>query len=106
MTAVRDPSPRRYANVFVRTEGGNGPDGMAVDAAGRLFWANFSGGTIGVADAVGHPVGEIRLPPEAGLKVTNVTFHEGFLYITEADKGDIWRMPIKTAGAPLYYDGK
>ncbi len=35
VTAVRDPSPRRYANVFVRTEGGNGPDGMAVDAAGE-----------------------------------------------------------------------
>jgi len=103
MTAVTNPAAFRMNGLFVRTEGGVGPDGIVFDAAGRLFWAEFGDGSIGVADAKGHPIGRIALPMDAGPNISNLAFHDGALYITEGSKGDVWRLPVKTPGAPLFH---
>lgn len=84
------PVPLDYR--FVDTHGGIGPDGIIIDSKGRMIWANFGGGSIGLADLDGYPIGEIRLPPEAGTFVTNLTEHEGAYYLTEASKGEVWKL--------------
>lgn len=83
--------------VFARTEGGIGPDGMMADARGRLWWANFGDGAISVAGATGRLIGRIALPAPSGPGTTNMTVHDGALYITEASHGDIWRLPLTSA---------
>jgi gluconolactonase len=80
--------------IFTRTEGGIGPDGMMLDANGRLLWANFGGGTISVADGAGGALGSIRLPDGAGQRVTNMTIRGSRLYVTEAERGEVWRVDL------------
>lgn len=94
------PAPYLTSWTYLRTEGGVGPDGMTTDAEGRLWWANFGDGAIGVAGPTGRYLGRVELPPEAGKGTTNVTVHDGYLYITEALKGDIWRVRLTTAVTP------
>lgn len=83
--------------VFARTDSGVGPDGMMADVRGRLWWANFGDGTISVAGSTGRVIGRIALSEGAGPGTTNMTVHDGALYITEASRGDIWRVPLTGA---------
>ena len=78
--------------VFAHTSGGIGPDGMIVDRAGRLIWANFGNGTLTIADAFGNIIGTIVLPSRAGRRVTNVVEGANGYFITEAEKGEIWEV--------------
>jgi len=103
MPSVTNTDTKRGPFVFARTEGGIGPDGMAMDASGRLYWANFFSGAIGVTDARGFILGYMRLPDDAGRWTTNLAFNDGWLYLTEAEKGDIWRVKVTTRGETLYY---
>ena len=102
--AVTNADGKRGAYVFAHTEGGIGPDGMAMDAAGRLYWANFLSGAVGIADADGFILGYAKLPAGAGRWTTNLAFHDGYLYVTEAEQGIIWRMPVTVKGEVLYAD--
>jgi sugar lactone lactonase YvrE len=88
--------------VFGQFEGGIGPDGIAVDKAGNLYIAHFQAGEIVVLDASGFKYGTIRMPEGAGTFVTNLTFHEGYLYVTESSKNEVWRIKVKNEGLPLY----
>ncbi len=81
--------------VFVRTQGGIGPDGMTLDGEGRLLWADFGGRTITIADGRAQVIGQVRLPEAAGSKVTNIVGHDGAYYVTEAERGEIWRVPAQ-----------
>lgn len=81
--------------VFAHLEGGMGPDGLNVDARGNVYAAHYFAGRVRVFTAFGEPYGSIRLPEGAGRQTTNVTFRDGHLYITEAGKGEVWR--VKTA---------
>ena len=83
--------------VFVRTQAGIGPDGMALDAKGRLLWADFGGGGISAADGEGRALGSIRLPDGAGQRVTNMARRGPYLYLTEADRGEIWRVALDSS---------
>jgi len=103
LPAATNLDSRRPPFVRAHTEGGIGPDGMAMDSDGRLYWANFLSGAVGVTDPRGFPIGYIRLPDEAGRWSTNVAFHDGWLYLTEAAQGDIWRVKVTTRGQPLYH---
>ena len=94
------PEPYLTSWVHLRTEGGVGPDGMMIDSASRLWWANYGDGAISVAGPTGRLIGKISLPDGAGPGTTNMTVHDGALYITEATKGDIWRMPLTAAVTP------
>jgi gluconolactonase len=91
------------AHVVAYTEGGVGPDGMAVDAAGNLYAAVFQGGEIRVIGADRFHYGSIRLPDGAGTFVTNVAFKGNELYITEATLGEVWRVRVNTPGLALYH---
>lgn len=96
-----DPFATTY--VYGRTQGGIGPDGMALDEAGNLYAAIFEGGGIAVFDASGFPLGRIELPDDAGTFVTNLAFEEDRLYITEASEGVVWRVRTRNAGLPLFH---
>lgn len=80
--------------VFARLNGGNGPDGMTVDAAGNVYVAQYNAGQIAVFDVRGFPYGVIRLPDDAGPGVTNLAFQGGYLYVLEALRGEVWRVKI------------
>jgi len=99
---VANKEPVRVTYTWLRTVGGVGPDGLAQDAKGNLYWAIFGGSAIGVAGPDGVPIGTIRLPADAGPYVTNLAFHGGWLYATEATKGEIWRVRANNPGETLY----
>ncbi|MEH6758400.1 MAG: SMP-30/gluconolactonase/LRE family protein [Parasphingorhabdus sp.] len=86
-------SKRRYnlAHVFAYTLGGIGPDGLAYGPSGELYVANIEAGTVSIFTSEGQRQADIVLPPQAGRMPTNVSYHHGWLYITEAQKGEIWR---------------
>ena len=80
--------------VVATTQGGNGPDGMLLREDGTLLAANFRAGEVLAWDAAGRPLGSIRLPPSGGLMTTNLAIRGDWLYITEGDKGEIWRVRL------------
>ncbi len=90
-------------HVVAYTEGGVGPDGMAVDAAGNIYAAIFQGREIRVISADRFHYGSIELPDDAGTFVTNVAFKGNELYITEASLGEIWRVRVNDEGLPLFH---
>ena len=70
------------------------PDGIKVDAAGRVFVSSFSG--VQVFDPSGSPVGEIELPG-----AVNFTFggpDRNVLFITADDA--IWAAHVQATGPP------
>lgn len=76
--------------TFIQLSGGVGPDGLAIDADGRLAVAHFGLGCVWIFSARGEP--ELRIDVPGGEKVTNVAFggKKGkTLFITEADTGSI-----------------
>ncbi len=72
--------------VWLRLSGGLGPDGMAMDAEGRVAVAHPASGSVWVFDARGEPVWRIRCVE--GYFPTNVAYGGSdmkTLYITEVD---------------------
>ena len=91
------PSDRpKISYVYATTAGGVGADGIHLDTLGRLYTAQIGAGTIQVFSPAGRPLGDIELPAEAGNLVTNVAEAAGYLYITEAGLGEIWRVKLNT----------
>jgi gluconolactonase len=82
------------AYVYARTRGGVGPDGITVDSKGRLITANLGTGEALVFAADGRPLGAIQLPEDAGKNLTNLIVSGQDLYMTEAAKGEIWRVRL------------
>ncbi len=83
------------AYVYVNTQGGVGPDGIYVDAQGRLFTANLGAGEVLAFSADARPLGAIRLPDDAGKLVSNLVMRGGYLYFVEAQKGEVWRVRMR-----------
>ena len=83
--------------VVANLTDGAGPDGMTVDSNGTLFVAEYNGKEIFVINAENTILGTLRLPEEAGPGTTNVALHDGYLYITEARKNEVWRVKLKAA---------
>jgi gluconolactonase len=88
-------SPGRNTYVFAYLRGGTGPDGMLVDSQGNVYSAHYPAGEIVIHDRLGFEIGIIKMPPDAGLGTTNITFQNGYLYITEASRNEIWRVKTK-----------
>lgn len=84
--------------LFAQLEGGQGPDGLTVDADGNLYVAHYRGGQVLVFDSEGFPYGALRLPEGSGNLTTNLGLHDGYLWLLEAGQNDVWRLPVKTAG--------
>ncbi len=91
-----------FAHVAAHLSGGWGTDGMATDADGNVYIAHYMGKEVVVLDSDGFIVGVIPLPNEAGAQTTNVAFHDGHLYITEAGKNEVWRVKMNVEGATLH----
>lgn len=89
--------------VFVQMSGGLGPDGMAMDAEGRLVVAHPGSGGVWVFGREGEPVWHVRCCE--GSFPTNVAFGgpDGrTLYITEVNSGTVQVAELDVPGLPMY----
>ncbi|MFC7397337.1 SMP-30/gluconolactonase/LRE family protein [Chelatococcus sp. GCM10030263] len=90
--------------VFVQLSGGwGGPDGLALDAEGRLFIAHVGMGSVWVVDRFGEPVYRIRSC--AAMHTTNLAFGgpEGrSLFITESGSATILKAELDVPGKPMF----
>jgi gluconolactonase len=93
-----------WSYVFATLHGGHGPDSMTADSAGNVYVAHYGAGEVLVFAPNGDYYGAIRLPGGAGQDPTNLAFHNGYLYITESEKSEIWRVKAKISGLKLYGD--
>lgn len=79
--------------VAARLTGGHGPDGLLTDADGNIYAAHLKAGEVVVVDPDGWDITTVRLPEGAGIFVSNLTIHDGYLYACEFGQGIIWRIP-------------
>ena len=102
---VRAPGVIEIENgwIFATLNGGRGPDGMTLDANGNVYAAHHSAGEVLVFNPRGFFYGAIQMP-EDSMVPNNVQFHDGYLYITEADQHTVWRVKTKIPGVTLFQD--
>ena len=83
--------------------GASGPDGLAVDAEGRVVVAHASLGGAFVLDARGNVTHFVRAPGGTGT-VTNAAFKPGtnILVLTESHSGCVLQAELPSQGAPLF----
>ncbi len=90
--------------LFVQLSGGwGGPDGMAMDAEGRLAIAHVGMGSVWVVDPLGEPVYRIRSC--AGLHTTNCAFggpENKTLFITESGSATILAAELDVPGNRMF----
>ncbi len=88
---------------FFTSYGPSGPDGLAVDADGRVLVANPGLGYVWVLNGRAEPVQVLRGAP--GSSTTNLAFGgEGrrTLYVTDSSHGRILRAALDAPGLPLH----
>jgi gluconolactonase len=90
--------------IYIQLSGGwGGPDGLALDANGRLFIAHVGLGAVWVFDALGEPVYRIRSCAEP--HTTNVAFggtDNKTLFITESGSGSILKAEMDIPGKRMF----
>jgi gluconolactonase len=89
--------------IFIQLSGGIGPDGLALDAKGRIAIAHAGLSTVWVADEHGELV--YRIKSSTGTQPSNLAFggSDGkSLFITEAESATILRMDLDVPGKPMY----
>jgi gluconolactonase len=90
-------------SAFFTSYGPSGPDGLAVDEAGRVIVANPGLGVAWVLSHRGEP--EVVLRSAAGTSLTNLAFggtERKTLYCTESATGSVLRATLNTAGLPIH----
>lgn len=90
-------------SAFFTSYGPSGPDGLAVDEAGRVIVANPGLGHAWVLNHRAEP--EIVLRSAAGTSLTNLAFggpDRKTLYCTESVTGTVLRATLETAGLPIH----
>jgi gluconolactonase len=81
------------AGQFFTSYGPSGPDGLAVDAAGRLIVCNPGLGRAWILNALAEPVEILRTAP--GTSLTNVALdRSGMAYFTDSTHGRILRAKL------------
>lgn len=82
--------------TFLQLSGGLGPDGLAVDASGRLAIAQAQAGRLYLVDALGDSLAVVHTP--GGLWTTSCAFSpdQSVLFIVEAQTGSVFRIPMAT----------
>jgi gluconolactonase len=94
------------AGQFFTSYGPSGPDGLAMDASGRLLIANPGLAYVWVLNQRAEPVQVLR--GEAGTSLTNLAFggpDRKTLYCTESTHGTILRTAMDVAGGLLHRPG-
>lgn len=89
--------------AFFTSYGPSGPDGLAVDEAGRVIVANPGLGLAWVLNHRAEP--EMVLRSCAGTSLTNVAFggtDRKTLYCTESVTGSVLRATLERAGLPIH----
>lgn len=103
---TRDGSVTKVG-IFIQLSGGwGGPDGLALDAQGRLAIAHVGLGTVWIFDALGEPV--YRLKSCTGMHTTNVAFggpDNKSLFITESGSATILTAELDVPGKRMYSHG-
>jgi gluconolactonase len=92
--------------AFFTSYGPSGPDGLAVDANGRLVVANPGLGIAWVLNHRAEP--EVVLRSCAGASLTNVAFGgpaRTTLYCTESVSGSVLRAELEAPGLPIHRPG-
>ena len=77
--------------VFLMS-GGEGPDGIETDSLGNLFIAHYGGGKLYYVSPEGELLGCAR---GFGLNLTNVQARGDWVYATDAERGEVIRVPLK-----------
>jgi gluconolactonase len=88
---------------FFSSYGPSGPDGLAMDEAGRLLVANPGLGYVWVLNQRAEPV--VVLRSREGMSVTNLAFggpSRKLLFCTESTTGAILRAELDVPGNPLH----
>lgn len=90
-------------SAFFTSYGPSGPDGLAVDEAGRVIVANPGLGVAWVLNHRAEP--EVVLRSAAGTSLTNIAFggtDRKTLYCTESVTGTVLRATLEHAGLPIH----
>jgi gluconolactonase len=88
---------------FFTSYGPSGPDGLAVDAKGRVIVANPGLGYVWLLNARAEPVVVLRGP--AGASTTNLAFggkDRSTLYVTDSTHGNILKAQLDAPGLMLH----
>jgi len=88
---------------FFTSYGPSGPDGLAVDANGRVLVANPGLGVVWVLNARAEPVEVLRGVP--GSSTTNLAFggaDRRTLYVTDSTHGQVLRLQMDVPGLALH----
>jgi gluconolactonase len=102
---LRDGSVGKVG-TFVQLSGGGGPDGLALDAQGRLLITHFGLGCVWLVDARGEPV--YRIVSCGSAHVTNLAFGGAdgrTLFITDAGAAAILTAELDVPGKPMFSHG-
>lgn len=100
--------PGRYPSAIAALPAGAGPDGLAIDPAGRTLYiadsfkatiwsVPVSGGSVTpwLTDAALAPVPTEALP----IGANGLRFHNGALWVSNFNKGTLLRVPVTGTGA-------
>jgi gluconolactonase len=90
------------AGQFFTSYGPSGPDGLAIDSAGRLVVCNPGLGLAWVLNERAEPVEVLRAAP--GVSVTNVAFggaDRATAYFTQSTTGEILSARMGKPGMPV-----
>lgn len=105
MPLLADGSVSKTGQFFT-SHGPSGPDGLAMDASGRLLAANPALAYVWVLNHLAEPVQVLRGP--SGTSVTNLAFggpDRKRLYCTESTSGTVLHIGMDVAGAALHRPG-
>lgn len=83
-------------------DGPGGPDGMAIDEQGNLYVAVYGTGEIRVVGPAGHIHEHLRLPGQNPTNCAFIPADPPGLVITEAEHGQVLRLPTPAKGSRLF----